>query len=104
MKEIENEDNFAEEVAKNSSSVLVMFSKDKSPLCQKTEAVLASVERDCPQLKMIKIDVDKSSSIASRYMVTTPPAIIAFKAGRPKEKIMGLVSKREIERLIERLL
>ena len=102
MKEIKDEPSFLAEVADDKESVLVVFLRRESSLCQKTEELLASVAKDRPGLKVIKVDVNNIFSLASRYMVTTPPAIIAFRAGRPREKIIGLVSRREIEKLIQR--
>ena len=102
MKEIKDENTFLAEVANAKKSVLVMFSQQKSPLCQKTEEVLISVIKERPELEVVKVDIDNIVSLASRYMVTTPPAIIAFKEGKPREKIIGLVSKREVEKLIQR--
>ncbi|MCD6134920.1 MAG: thioredoxin family protein [Candidatus Omnitrophica bacterium] len=102
IREIKDENSFVEAVTHNQNAVLVMFSQDGSSLCKKIEEVLENISKERPDLKVFKVDIKSVVSLASRYMVTTPPAIIAFRGGRPREKVIGLVSKKEIERLIQR--
>ena len=48
-----------------------------------------------------KMDIDKNPRISKRYKVNSIPAIFAFKEGKPVDKSIGAVSKRELVKFID---
>lgn len=102
MKEIKKEE-FQKEVLEESVPVLVDFWASWCAPCKKVGAILEELESKLTgKAKLVKINIEESPNLASQYMVMSIPALILFKDGRPQEKIVGLVSEREILRMIER--
>ena len=48
------------------------------------------------RLKIVKLDIDSSPTVASGYSVFSIPTLILFKFGQPVERIVGTVSKQDI--------
>jgi thioredoxin 1 len=48
------------------------------------------------RIKVIKIDVDKNSEIASRYNIQSVPTLIMFKNGKQIWRQSGVVSKKQL--------
>lgn len=48
------------------------------------------------KLKVVKLDVQTSPSVASKYGVASIPTLILFKGGEPVERIVGLQAKPSI--------
>jgi thioredoxin 1 len=48
------------------------------------------------RIKVIKIDVDKNSEIASRYNIQSVPTLIMFKNGKQIWRQSGVVSKNQL--------
>ncbi|MDX1522604.1 MAG: thioredoxin [Anaerolineae bacterium] len=48
------------------------------------------------RLKIVKLDIDNSPTVASGYSVFSIPTLILFKFGQPVERIVGTVSKQDI--------
>lgn len=56
------------------------------------------------QASFIKVDVDKSMDIAQKYVITNIPAMLIFKDGELKERMVGFSPKEVIkEKVIQYL-
>ena len=52
------------------------------------------------RMRIIKIDVDKNSEIASRYSIQSVPTLIIFKNGKQEWRQSGVVSKSQLESIL----
>ena len=99
-KEVSSKD-FQQEVIDHKGPVLVDFYATWCNPCKKVAGILDTI---MPQLeakaKVVKVNIEESSDLASQYMVMSIPALILFKEGKPQEKIVGLVSEREILKMV----
>ncbi len=68
--------------------------KIQSPILKEVAAELGE------RVKIIKIDVDNNSEIASRYSVQSVPTIIIFKNGKLVWRQSGVVSKNELKSVL----
>ena len=48
-----------------------------------------------------KLDVDKNQDISNRYNITSIPAILFFKNGKLKDKIIGKPTEEELDNKIK---
>ena len=101
VKEVSSQ-NFKEEVLDCEDSVLVDFYASWCGPCKKVSEILDKVGSGENNIKIVKVNIEDSSDLASNYMVMSIPALILFKGGKPQEKVVGLVSEREILKMISR--
>ena len=74
--------------------VLVDFYADWCAPCKMLSPVLKDVKETLgDQVKIVKIDVDKNSAIASRFQVRGVPTLILFKDGRAVWRQSGVLPK-----------
>ena len=68
--------------------------KIQSPILKEVAAELGE------RVRVIKIDVDSNSNIASQYSVQSVPTIIIFKNGRAVWRQSGVVSKNQLKSVL----
>ena len=68
--------------------------KIQSPILKEVAAELGE------RVRIIKIDVDNNSEIASRYSVQSVPTIIIFKNGKLVWRQSGVVSKSQLKNVL----
>ncbi len=82
--------------------VLVDFYADWCGPCQMMAPVLKEVAQEMGnKVKVIKIDVDKNQPIAQRFGVRSIPTLVLFKNGKIIENRAGVMTKRDLTRMIE---
>jgi len=65
--------------------------------CKMQSPILKEIATDLgDKIKVIKIDVDQNSEIASRYNVQSVPTLIIFKNGKLVWRQSGVVSKNQL--------
>src|SRR5450759_3074351 len=65
--------------------------------CKMQSPILKEIATDLgDKIKVIKIDVDQNSEIASRYNVQSVPTLIIFKNGKLVWRQTGVVSKNQL--------
>ena len=81
---------FPSEVLQHSGPVLVEFFTPSCGPCRQLEPHLRQLaERFQGQLKVVKVDSDKSPSVSSHYGVRMAPTLIVFHQGQPRATIQG---------------
>ncbi len=82
--------------------VLVDFFADWCGPCQAMSPILKDVKQTMgADLRIIKINVDKNQSLASKYQVKGIPTLLLFKNGKQVWRQSGVVQKDEIIRQIQ---
>lgn len=80
--------------------VLVDFYATWCGPCQLLAPILEEVEKEIPDLEIVKIDVDELPNIARRFGIMSIPTLIVFKNGKQAKTSLGYISKDEIKKLL----
>ena len=94
--------NFDAEVLKSKEPVVVDFFAEWCGPCKAMAPALDQVSKELAgKVKVVKIDVDQSPGITTRYAIRAMPTLIMFKNGQVAGQHVGaLVQKRKLEEWI----
>lgn len=96
-----SDDNFEEEVLKESRPVLVDFWAVWCAPCRIIAPVIDEIaESYGAKIKVGKVNVDDNSKIASQYGIRSIPTVILFKDGKVAEQVIG-ANAAEIKKIVE---
>jgi thioredoxin 1 len=95
-----NDRSFEQKVLDSDEAVLVDFYADWCGPCKKLSPVLDELAQETPDVRIVKVDIDRSPEAAKSYRVNSIPALILFKDGKPIARRGGLVSKDSLKELI----
>ena len=94
-------DNFLNEVLQDKNKVLVDFNAEWCGPCKMLKPILEEVNKNNKKIKIVSINIDKEDELADEYNVSSIPCLILFDKGIEIKRSVGLISKDEIEKLIE---
>lgn len=98
-------DNFEAEVLQADMPVLVDFYADWCNPCKMMGPVVAKLAEEYQgRVKVGKCNVDENMRIAQQYRVSSIPAFIIFKNGKPAESFVGAMSAAELKEKVEQAL
>ena len=98
-------DTFEQEVLKSELPVVVDLWAPWCGPCKAIAPTLESVAVDYEgKVKIVKLNIDDSPSIAAQYQVMSIPTLLFFKGGEVKSQVVGLVGKDKIARKIDAML
>ncbi|MDD6097604.1 MAG: thioredoxin family protein [Oscillospiraceae bacterium] len=97
------EENFNSEVLEVSGIVIADFYSDSCIPCKRLSPVLAEVEEENPDVKLVKMNVGFDRSLAEKYEVQAVPTLIFFKNGTEAERTRGTVKKADITEILNKL-
>ncbi|MDD4106654.1 MAG: thioredoxin [Candidatus Shapirobacteria bacterium] len=96
MTQITKYEEFQTEVLDSKEIVLVDFFATWCGPCQMLTPVIESIALEFKdKVKIIKIDVDQSQDIATKYNVASIPTVILFKEGKIIDTIIGFRQKED---------
>lgn len=96
---------FEKEVAQAKGVALVDFWASWCYPCKMIAPVLEEIAKDYSgKVKVAKVEVDEAGETASRFNVMNIPTLILFKDGKEIERIVGVTSKEDIARKIDKVL
>lgn len=95
--------NFDEEVLKSQTPVLVDFWAEWCGPCHIIAPIIAELANDYEgKLKVGKLNVDEEPGLAQTYTVRSIPTLKIFKQGQIVEEMIGVMSKAELAKRIEK--
>lgn len=98
-----NESQFNEEVMENEIPVLVDFWAPWCGPCRALGPVLEELSTNYEgKIKFVKINVDENPDISGKYRIMSIPTVKIFKDGKIVEDMVGLKSKSELERILDK--
>jgi thioredoxin 1 len=97
-----SDESFEAEVLRASIPVVVDFWAEWCGPCHRIAPLVEEIASEHDgRLKAARIDVDRNSSIATRYGVRGIPTLILFKRGQPMERLVGYMPKPQLLARIE---
>lgn len=101
-----DDQNFENEVLKFNGPVLVDFFATWCGPCQVLGPIIDELAEEMKgsNVKIGKVDVDKSSNMAQKYDIMSVPTLILFKNGEMKEMMNGLQNKEVLKGKLDKLL
>ena len=97
-----NDKNFKQEVLEESLPVLVDFWAMWCGPCLRLAPVVEQIAKEYKgKLKVCKLDVDDAPETASSHDIMSIPTLVIFKNGKVVDKVIGAVSKPELEAAIK---
>ncbi len=92
------------EVINSGKTVLVDFSATWCRPCKMMEPILKELATITgPDVKIIKVDVDKNRDTAAAYQVSSVPTLIVFKNGVVKWRQSGVMPAQQLKSVIEKV-
>lgn len=87
------------ETIKNGIVFVDFFAKWCGP-CKMISPIIDEISNEIENVTFVKVDVDESGDIASKFSIMSIPTLMIFKNGELKSKNVGFMSKSEIVNFI----
>ena len=94
IKHINDEAEFKEFIKEG--LVLIDFFATWCGPCKMLSPVIEQVEREKPELKVVKVDVDEAPQIAVQYGIQAIPTLFLLKDGKMVDQRMGYLNKNQL--------
>lgn len=91
---------FDTKVAGSTGIVLIDFFADWCGPCKMLAPIVEEIAQKNPGIKVYKVNVDEENALAVKFRVMSIPTLVVFKDGEQIKTSVGLVSKQELEELI----
>ncbi len=99
------DDTFTREVLASPEPVLLVLWAPWCAYCRMLTPIAEQVARDFEgRVKVARMNVDENRTIPARYTVQGVPTMLLFRDGRLMDRMVGVLSKEEIERHLKSLL
>jgi len=99
--EIQDEENFTNDVLNSDLPVLVDFWAEWCWPCKQLSPTVEEIASENQgKIKVCKMDVDSNREIAAKYGIRSIPSLIIFKNGEPAGVEIGALSKQQLEEFI----
>jgi len=101
-----NDDNFESEILNYQGIALVDFYADWCGPCQMQGPIVEELAKELEDkdVKIGKMDVDKSPKTAEKFGIMSIPTLIVFKNGEVKETLHGVHNKDDLKEKLEELM
>lgn len=89
------------ETIENNKVVLIDFYADWCGPCSMLSPTIDEIDRECPEVCVCKVDVDKEQALAMDFKVMYIPMIAVIKNGEITHKSSGVKTKEQILELLK---
>ena len=103
MAKVVNNSNIAEILAGDKPVMIDFWAVWCGPCKALSPTVDEVAEEYADRAVIAKCNVDDADELAMQYRIMSIPTLIFFKNGEVKERLVGLVSKKEITDILDRL-
>ncbi len=93
-----------EKVLKKEGLVILDFYSDTCLACRRIAPLLAKTEEDHAGVYVGKVSINYEEELAKQYQITSAPTLVFLKNGTEQERTVGLVSKGQLEEIINKYL
>lgn len=93
---------FEQEVLNSDIPVLIDFYADWCVPCRIFSPIVEEVAQENSDIKVVKVNVDESQVIATKYQIISMPTLVVIKDGDEVTRSIGIISKSEILDMISR--
>ena len=94
---------WSEEVLSSSQPVVVDFWAEWCAPCKMmAPSIEALAEEFDGRVRVGKLNVDENAKTSEKYDIRGIPTVMIFKGGEVKEQVVGVTSKENLARLVER--
>lgn len=100
IKKISGLNNLEKEI--NKGVVLVEFYSDQCAPCRVQLPILQKINKECKNLKVIKVNATDEFKIIQKYGIQSLPTMIIFKEGKNKKVLVGLHDKDSLIEVIKK--
>jgi thioredoxin 1 len=95
-----DDSSFDQQVLQSPVPVLVDFYADWCGPCQMLAPILEELARETPSARVVKVNVDHSRQLATRYNITGIPSVMVFRDGKVVGQHMGLADKAQLQAML----
>ena len=92
---------FEQEVLNSDIPVLIDFYADWCVPCRIFSPIVEEVAQENSDIKVVKVNVDESQVIATKYQIISMPTLVVIKNGNEVTRSIGIISKSEILNMIK---
>ena len=96
-----NDNDFEQEVIKSDIPVLVDFWATWCGPCKMIAPSLEELSEEMPEVKFVKVDIDKNGVYAAQLGIMSIPTLLIYKDGEVVGKQIGAMPKDAIKSFIE---
>jgi thioredoxin len=93
---------FQDLISSTNGVLLVDFYATWCGPCQMMAGILDQVNAEMKQsVKIVKIDTDKYPELATQHRIQSLPTLVLFKAGKPIDRIEGVISAKDLVKRLQ---
>ena len=95
--------NFNEKTNSADQVVVVDFFATWCGPCKMLTPVLEKAAEELTNVQFYKVDIDEEMELANQYKIMTVPTLLFFKDGKLVFQNSGVISRKQLESMLERL-
>lgn len=95
-----DEQTFEDEVLKSDKIVLIDFYADWCGPCRILSPVVEAISNENNDIKVVKVNVDENPNLSTKYEAYSIPLLVIIKDGEVASKNAGLITKADLQKLI----
>ena len=95
--------NFNEKTNSADQVVVVDFFATWCGPCKMLAPVLEKAAEELTNVPLYKVDIDEEMELANQYKIMTVPTLLFFKGGKLVFQNSGVINRKQLESMLERL-